>query len=354
MKYNEKLDKINIISVEAKKNPEEMIAEIKDMLSKGVVPTMLKDNLILRGDNPKILEEAVKKLPPICKTPFTSLNSKMGGGLEVGGIHIFTAETGIGKSTCSGEIIFKFFQDGCAVSIFAFEDTISRTSKRFMGIGASKNFMRNPHISEDELTEAYNNIINSDRIYLIDDYGAFDSVIPYHLKIESVAVQMKNEHPDKPRWILLDHITMLVAHSEISDERQAIDNTMHQLMRIAKRHDVGFLVISHLSRSNTSHVDIINRLRGSGGLGHMADSVISVDRLSNKLRKNDSNYVETEEDRNSLVMYVSKNRRNGVSGEIEGVIIYDHETGRLLEAGEFEIIEDGYILGDFINESEDL
>lgn len=322
----ESVVKSNIIAIEsrfsteAKKNPIQLAKEAREMFAKGIMPEMIEDG-ILRGDDPRLKTEFKKPLPPVCATPYHSLNDLLDGGFEVGSINIVTAETGIGKSTVTGELMYHFYQNDSAIGMCALEDTHSKTAKRMISIGHSDNLMRKDIANPDQVFDKY---LNNNRYYQYNDFGAVDRTIPFMLKLEGMCMKMKKEHVGKSRWILIDHISMLVAHAGVTDERQALDIIMNDLMRLGGIYEVGFIVICHLSRANTSGASDINRLRGSAGIGQMANTVISVKRL-------DDTPEASEGDRNTLKVIVSKNRRSGSTGMIHGNLVYDKETGRLLE-----------------------
>lgn len=304
-------------------NPEKMAKIAREMLDKGIVPIGY-DEGILRGDDPRLMKAFSQPLPPVCPTPYKSLNELLGGGLETSSINIVTAETGIGKSTFTGELMHHYLQSGCAIGMCALEDTHSRTAKRMVSIATSHNYMVEEVLDGDEI---YRKHLSSPRYYQYNDFGAVNRAIPFIMRLEGLCITMKNEHPDIPRWMLIDHISMLVTHSG-SEERQALDSTMNDLMRIANTHNIGMIVICHLSRANVSGASIINRLRGSGGIGQMANTVISIDRL-------DISETGSEADRNTLKVHVSKNRRTGTTGLVSGTLIYSKETGRLKEVEDF-------------------
>ena len=86
------------------------------------------------------------------------------------------------------------------------------------------------------------------------------------------------------KWIIVDHLHMLVSASDESNERMLIDRIMTQLRKIAEQTGAGLILVSHLKRldGNRGHengVEVsLSHLRGSGGIAHISDCVIALER----------------------------------------------------------------------------
>jgi len=125
-------------------------------------------------------------------------------------------------------------------------------------------------------------------------------------------------------YIFLDHVTMVVSAQGNADERQALDELMTKLRTAVEETGVGLFCISHLKRpQQKGHEEgakvSISHLRGSGGIAHVADCVLALER---------NNLAETDEERNTTKLSVLKNRFSGLTGPC-GEIKYDLQTGRL-------------------------
>lgn len=310
-------------TIEELKDPLLKAVAIRRMLDNGIVPQGCSDGAF-RGDDPTLRNYFLAKPKAITPTPYKCLNKMLGGGLETSSVHVVTAETGIGKSTITGEIMYHFLKNGCAIANCILEDDYADTARRMVSIAISRNCRYEDIVDATPFDEH----LATPRYYQYNDFGAVDRTIPFIVRIEILAATMKATHPDIPRWMLIDHISMLVTHSGAA-ERSELDSAMADIINIAKRHDIGIIVVSHLSRSNVQNALVINRLRGSGGIGQMAYTVIS-------LSRKDNNPTATEEDRNTILMEVCKNRRGGITGMVDGELQYNHETGRLFEKLDFD------------------
>ena len=85
------------------------------------------------------------------------------------------------------------------------------------------------------------------------------------------------------KWIILDHLSIVVSSQENGDERKAIDRIMTNLRSIVQETGVGMFLISHLKRSSgVAHEDggkiSLADLRGSQSIAQLSDMVIGLER----------------------------------------------------------------------------
>ncbi len=129
------------------------------------------------------------------------------------------------------------------------------------------------------------------------------------------------------RWIILDHLSILISGMEDGDERRLIDNAMTALVTLAKELNIGLILISHLKRpsGDKGHeegaVTSLSQLRGSHAIAQLSDMVIGVERN------------QQGENPNVSTLRVLKNRWTGETG-IAGFLNYVRETGRMVEITE--------------------
>jgi twinkle protein len=125
------------------------------------------------------------------------------------------------------------------------------------------------------------------------------------------------------KWIVLDHLSILLSGNDTGDERKLIDVTMTKLRSFVEETRVGMLLISHLRRpqGDKGHEDggkvSLGQLRGSHAIVQLSDIVIALERN-----------LSAGDDESNLV--VLKNRFNGRTGPA-GVLCYNTETGRQTE-----------------------
>jgi twinkle protein len=125
------------------------------------------------------------------------------------------------------------------------------------------------------------------------------------------------------KWIILDHLSILMSGNEAHDERKLIDLTMTKLRSFVEETGIGMILISHLKRPQTDkgHEDgaqvSLGHLRGSHSIVQLSDMVIALER---NLSAGD----------NMANIRVLKNRFNGQTGPA-GTIAFDQTTGRMKE-----------------------
>ena len=129
------------------------------------------------------------------------------------------------------------------------------------------------------------------------------------------------------RWIVVDHLHMLVLSTPENDERRAIDNIMHRLRTLVEETGCGMILVSHLRRvdGNRGHENGIetglSHLRGSQSIAQLSDCVISLER---------NQQSEDPVEASTTKVRVLKSRYTGDVG-LATHLRYDQETGRLGE-----------------------
>ena len=142
------------------------------------------------------------------------------------------------------------------------------------------------------------------------------------------------------KWVVLDHLHMLVVATSEGDERRAIDSIMARLRSIVEETGVGMILVSHLRRvdGNKGHENGIevslSHLRGSQSIAQLSDCVIALER---------NQQSDSESESNTTKMRVLKSRYTGDAGTATK-LLYDRETGRLNEVigGEEDNADDDF------------
>ena len=128
------------------------------------------------------------------------------------------------------------------------------------------------------------------------------------------------------RYIILDHISILVSDQSNGDERKAIDEIMTKLRMFCQEMEICMFVVCHLRRpEGKAHEDgavtSLGQLRGSASIAQLSDIVIGLERNAQ---------AEDEMIRNTTNIRVLKNRFSGMTGPA-GAVMYNKNTGRLTE-----------------------
>ena len=126
------------------------------------------------------------------------------------------------------------------------------------------------------------------------------------------------------KWIVLDHLSIVVSAQDNGDERKAIDGIMTKLRALVQETGVGLFLVSHLRRTQGKpHEDggriSLGELRGSQAIAQLSDMGIGLER---------NQQHEDPEIRNTTTVRILKNRYAGLTGAACW-LKYDNFTGRM-------------------------
>ena len=263
---------------------------------------------------------------PSIPYPWQGLNDKL-EGLRQGELVTLTGGTGLGKSSVTREIehwLIKNTED--SVGVIALEEDWRRTIDGIVSIEANARI----HIDsvretypKEELQKHYVTIFtgkNKDRVWIHAHHGMndLDSIFS-KLRFMAMGCDCK--------WIIVDHLHMLVLSTPENDERRAIDSIMHRLRTLVEETGCGMILVSHLRRvdGNRGHENGIetglSHLRGSQSIAQLSDCVISLER---------NQQSEDPVEASTTKVRVLKSRYTGDVG-LATHLRYDKDSGRLAE-----------------------
>lgn len=246
--------------------------------------------------------------------PWPKLND-LTHGLRAGELVTFTAGSGIGKSAIVGEIAYDLLRRGETVGMLMLEESTRRTALRLVGLELNKPIhISKEGVSNDDIQRAAANTLGSERLYLYDHFGstAIDNLLS---RVRYMARALGC------RFIVLDHLSIVVSGLGDGDERRLIDNAMTSLRTLVQETGIGLILVSHLKRpEGKGHEDggsvSLSQLRGSAAIAQLSDMVIGAERN----QQGDSPNLTT--------LRVLKNRFSGETG-VAGYLSYSSDTGRL-------------------------
>ena len=267
-------------------------------------------------------EEVSKPEPmPEAKYPWKGLN-KLLCGLWPATLITVTAGSGLGKSQFLREILYFILKTtSWNIGGLFLEESTKKTARSIMSLHANKLLhLPDTPTTEQELKEAFDATLGSNRIYLFDHFGssAVDN-ISNRIRYMAKACDC--------RVVFLDHISIVVSGQDLGDERKAIDNMMTKLRTLVQELNITLICVSHLKRpqGNQGHEDggsvSLSQLRGSGAIAQLSDAVITLERNS---------MAENEDERHLTKIAVAKNRYNGETGPA-CKLQYNSYTGRMTE-----------------------
>ena len=256
------------------------------------------------------------------ETPYPLLNNMI-HGVRKGELYLFTAGSGIGKSTMVNEIGYHFLMEhGLSIGVIALEESRKRTAERYVGMTLNRPIhIDRDGIEEAEIREAFDKTINNDRFWLYDHFGSTD-LDNLMAKIRHMIVAFGVD------FVILDHISIVVSGLDdiTESKRKLIDKLMTRLRTLIEETGAGVLAVVHLKRPdggksyNEGRQVSLTDLRGSGALEQLSDVVIAIER---------NQQSEDGEEQNRSLVRVLKNRPVGTVGECD-TLEYNPDTGRLL------------------------
>ena len=260
--------------------------------------------------------------------PWHGLNDKL-YGLRTGELVTVTGGTGLGKSSITRELehwLMKNTQDN--VGIIALEEDYYKTADCLVSIEANARLYID-HIRKeypkDELDNMLANLFGDDRVWIHSHFGSND-IDEIFAKVRYMIVGLDC------KWVVVDHLHMLLSASAEGDERRTIDTIMHKLRSIVEETNAGLILVSHLKRieGNRGHENGVtvnlSHLRGSQSIAQLSDCVLALERNQQSDDPNEANTTHVR---------VLKSRYTGDVG-MATHLMYDKETGRLSEIIDYE------------------
>ena len=255
--------------------------------------------------------------------PWEGLNKKL-FGMRKGELVTLTGGTGLGKSSVTRELehwLIKNTEDN--VGIVALEENWTRTTDGLLSIEANDriylNEKRNKY-SDEELSNLFDKVIQKGRVFVHAHLGATD-IDEIFSKLRYIIVGCDC------KWVVVDHLHMLVNVMTEGDERRGIDSLMNRLRSLVEETGVGMILVSHLRRAtgdkgHEKGVEVsLSHLKGSQGIAQLSDCVIALERNQQAANKKEANTTKVR---------VLKSRYTGDTG-LACQLVYDSDTGRLYE-----------------------
>ena len=263
--------------------------------------------------------------------PWEGLNKKL-YGMRKGELITLTGGTGLGKSSVTRELehwLIKNTEDN--VGIVALEENWLRTADGIISIEANDRVYlneRRDQYTEEQLNNLFDKVIPKGRVFIHAHLGATD-IEEIFSKLRYIIVGCEC------KWVIVDHLHMLVNVMDGGDERRGIDMLMNRLRSLVEETGVGMILVSHLRRAagdkgHENGVEVsLSHLKGSAGIAQLSDCVIALER---------NQQADDKDDANTTKVRVLKSRYTGDTG-LACSLRYNNETGRLFELSEEETFD---------------
>lgn len=241
--------------------------------------------------------------------PFKRLQ-EMTYGMRPGEVILLKAMEGIGKTEFIRAIEYHVLKNtDHNIGIIHLEENKIRSIKGLAGYEL-KMPVHLPDVTLDpqQVKDAYRNLTRrDDRLNIYSHFGSEDpDDILNGLRFMAGVCDC--------RVLFLDHISMIVSGIETEDERKKLDYISTQLKMMAEQ--LGFTLVE------ISHVNDQGLTRGSRNISKAADLVLRMERNIT---------AENENERNTTVLTVEKNRFAGLTGPA-GAVYFDRGTFMLQDA----------------------
>ena len=192
-------------------------------------------------------EELIEKRPEgLYVNSFPKLMEKL-HGFRTRELVLLTAPSGVGKSTVSSIIANAFIDAGERVGQIYLEETNKETLQRAVASKLKVNYLRfkNDPLSVaniDAIRLAYNEICKDDKVIMLGHFGS--------LPITELMAKIKHMHlVEGCKYIILDHLSVVISGSNVENERKELDMVMTELAAFCAANDVCIIAISHINRT---------------------------------------------------------------------------------------------------------
>ena len=275
------------------------------------------------------------EVPSLPYPDFAAELNIMEYGKRQGEITIFTSGTGMGKSQFLKEDIFSTMNNTDAkVGVISLEESTRDTLLGLQAIYLNKRIhLPDVEVSEKEKKDSIKWLKEEcgDRLVMLDHQGSSvnDDLLDKIRYLVAIGCE----------YLYIDHITIAVSGQ--ADQNRAIDDFMESLLKLCKRHQVWFGVVSHLRKTGgdkksfeSGAIPTDDDLKGSGSIKQIGFTIMAF--VRNKMAK-------TEKSRNTTKVYILKSRYTGRTG-YAGSFMYNSKTGRLevSESKEDTVEDEGY------------
>ena len=160
------------------------------------------------------------------------------------------APSGVGKSTVCSILADKFMKAGFKLGMIFLEEGNKDTFQRLVASELRVNYLkfkRNPLsvASIEDITRVYNDITKNDKLILLDHFGS--------MPINSLMAKVKHMVlVEGCKFVVLDHLSMVISGSEVENERKELDMVMTALASFCAANDVHLIVVCHINRSDSA------------------------------------------------------------------------------------------------------
>jgi archaellum biogenesis ATPase FlaH len=161
---------------------------------------------------------------------------------------LLTAPSGVGKSTVSSIFANAFIEQGERVGQIYLEETNKETLQRAVAAKLKVNYLKFKDKplecgrTHQEIEAAYKEICENDKVIMLGHFGS--------LPISELIGKIKHMHfVEGCKYIILDHLSVVISGSDVVDERKELDIVMTELAAFCAANEVCIIAICHINRT---------------------------------------------------------------------------------------------------------
>lgn len=168
-------------------------------------------------------------------------------GFRLRELVLLTSPSGVGKSTVTSMFASAFMQKGERLGMIFLEEGNKETLQRLIALKLKVNFLEfknNPLkvATREQIAQAKAEIDENDKLIMLGHFGS--------MPISELMAKIKHMHlVEGCKYIVLDHLSLVISGSNVTDERKELDMVMTELAAFCAANDVCIIAISHINRS---------------------------------------------------------------------------------------------------------
>ena len=168
-------------------------------------------------------------------------------GFRLRELVLLTSPSGCGKSTVTSMFASAFMEKGERLGMIFLEEGNKETLQRLIAFKLKVNFLefKNNPLSVatlEQIAQAKAEIDSDDKLVMLGHFGS--------MPISELMAKIKHMHlVEGCKYIVLDHLSLVISGSGVADERKELDMVMTELAAFCNANDVCIIAISHINRS---------------------------------------------------------------------------------------------------------
>ena len=179
---------------------------------------------------------------------FPKLMKKI-NGFRMKELTLLLAPVNCGKSTVTSIFARKFMDAGHKIGMIFLEEGNKETFQRLLASDLKVNYLkfkRDPLsvASKEQIQAAYDRITSNERLVMLNHFGS--------MPIDSFMAKVKHMVlVEGCKYILVDHVSMLISGLESDNERKDLDMAMTSLASFCSANSCHLVVVCHINRSDS-------------------------------------------------------------------------------------------------------